>query len=343
MTSVIEGQSLALPTVPSRPLISVVIPVYKAEKILDELYRRLKLALETVTPMFEIVLVEDCGGDRSWEVIERLAATDARVHGLQFSRNFGQHYGITAGLDHCSGDWVVVMDCDLQDRPEEIPRLYAKAQEGYDVVLALRGARQDPLRKRATSWLFYRLFSYLADIDIDGDSGNFRIMSRQVVENFGRMREQLRFFGGHVQWMGFLTTGIQVQHAEREEGNSTYTFAKLRKLAADTILAYSDKPLRMAVSLGLTIAAISFLFGGWILGRALIYGTQIPGWASVIVSLYFLGGLIIGILGILGVYLGKTFDEVKKRPLYIVRKATPSARGVSRAQNESTPVVRSFP
>jgi dolichol-phosphate mannosyltransferase len=315
----------------NRPHISVVIPVYKAERILDELYRRLKLALEQVSPAFEIVLVEDCGGDQSWSVIERLAAADPRVRGLQFSRNFGQHYGITAGLDHCSGDWVVVMDCDLQDQPEEIPRLYAKALEGFDVVLALRGPRKDPIFKRATSWLFYRLFSYLADIDIDGDSGNFRIMSRQVVENFGRMREQLRFFGGHVQWMGFPTTGIRVQHAEREEGKSTYTFAKLRKLAIDTILAYSDKPLRMAASLGLTMAAVSFGFGGWLMIRALLHGTAIPGWASQMVSLYFLGGLIIGILGILGVYIGKTFDEVKKRPLYIVRRLTPSvhARPVS--------------
>jgi len=322
MTNALNDLSRTTDEPGSRPLISVVIPVYKAEKILDELYRRLRLALETVSTSFEIILVEDCGGDNSWGVIERLAASDKRVRGLQFSRNFGQHYGITAGLDYCTGDWVVVMDCDLQDRPEEIPRLYKKAQEGFDVVLALRGPRKDPVLKKATSWLFYRIFSYLADIDIDGDSGNFRIMSRQVVDNFGHMREQLRFFGGHVQWMGFPTSGIQVQHAEREEGKSTYTFAKLRKLAADTILAYSDKPLRMAVSLGLTMAAISFGFGGWILGRAIVYGTAIPGWASLMVSLYFIGGLIIGILGILGVYVGKTFDEVKKRPLYIVRRLT---------------------
>lgn len=343
MTSILNPLGGADARDPATPLISVVIPVYKAEKILDELYRRLKLAIETVTTSFEIVLVEDCGGDRSWDVIERLAAADPRVRGLQFTRNFGQHYGITAGLDHCNGDWVVVMDCDLQDRPEEIPRLYARALEGFDVVLALRGPRQDPLLKRATSWLFYRLFSYLADIDIDGDSGNFRIMSRQVVDNFGHMREQLRFFGGHVQWMGFPTTGIQVQHAEREDGKSTYTFAKLRKLAADTILAYSDKPLRMAASLGLTIAAISFLFGGWILGRALIYGTAIPGWASMIVSLYFLGGLIIGILGILGVYLGKTFDEVKRRPLYIVRRMTPGGVSEHLHTTTSASTIRSMP
>lgn len=310
---------------PAPPLISVVIPVYKAEKLLDELYRRLRAALEPLTPHFEIVLVEDCGGDRSWELIERLAAADPRVVGLQFSRNFGQHYGITAGLDQCRGDWVVVMDCDLQDAPEEIPRLYAKALEGYDVVLALRGPRQDPALKRLTSWLFYRLFSYLADIEFDGDSGNFRIMSRQVVKNFNRMREQLRFFGGHVQWMGFPTTGVRVQHHQRFEGQSTYTFAKLWKLAADTILAYSDKPLRMAARLGLTMAVVSVGFGAYLLGRSLVQGSAIPGWASLIVSLYFIGGIIIGILGVLGVYLGKAFDETKKRPLYIVRRLTPNA------------------
>lgn len=309
----------------SVPLISVIIPVYKAETMLDELYRRLRAALEQVTPDFEIVLVEDCGGDRSWEVIERLAAADPRVRGLQFSRNFGQHYGITAGLDYCSGRWVVVMDCDLQDQPEEIPRLYAKAQEGFDVVLALRGARKDPLLKRMTSWMYYRIFSYLADIEVDGDSGNFRIMSRRVVVNFTRMREQLRFFGGQVQWMGFPTTSIEVQHSERFDGGSTYTFAKLRKLAIDTIIAYSDKPLRIAARMGLLMASGSFCFGAFLLGRSLWHSSAIPGWASLIVSLYFIGGLIIGILGIIGVYLGKTFDEAKKRPLYIVRRATHSA------------------
>ena len=304
------------------PLISIVIPVYKAEHCLDELYHRLQAALESISPDFEIVLVEDCGGDNSWQMIERLAATDPRVRGIQFSRNFGQHYGITAGLDYCHGEWVVVMDCDLQDRPEEIPRLYAKAQEGYDIVLALRGARHDPLLKRLTSSLFYKIFSYLADIKYDGNSGNFRIMSRKVVSNFRQMREQLRFFGGLVQWMGFPTASIEVTHAERFAGNTTYTFAKLWRLATETIIAYSDKPLRLAVRLGFVMAFFSFCYGAYILGRALIYGSPIPGWNSLIVSLYFIGGVIISILGIIGIYLGKTFDESKKRPLYIIRKAT---------------------
>ncbi len=302
--------------------ISVVVPVFKAEQCLDELYIRLKSSLVAISENFEIVLVEDCGGDGSWQVIERLATADPRVRGIQFSRNFGQHYGITAGLDHSRGDWVVVMDCDLQDQPEEIPRLYAKAQEGYDIVLARRGSRKDPVLKRFTSMMFYRLFSYLADIDYDGQTGNFRIMSRKVVLNFLRMRERLRFFGGLVQWMGFPTASIDVEHAERFEGKSTYTFSKLWKLATETIIAYSDKPLRLSVQFGFLMAFFSFCYGVFILGRSLIYGSAIPGWNSLIVSLYFLGGIIIAILGILGIYLGKTFDETKKRPLYIVRRAT---------------------
>lgn len=302
--------------------VSVVVPVYRAENCLDELYRRLSAALESITEDFEIILVEDCGGDGSWQVIERLAAADPRVHGIQFSRNFGQHYGITAGIEHCSGDWVVVMDCDLQDQPEEIPRLYAKAQEGYDIVLARRDARQDPLIKRLTSWLFYRIFSYLADIEYDGVSGNFRIMSLSVVENYRRMGEQLRFFGGLVQWLGFPTASIEVEHAERFEGKTSYTYAKLLKLAAETIIAYSDKPLRIGVRFGFGMAILAFCYGIYILLLAWMHGSPVPGWNSLIVSLYFIGGIIIAMLGILGIYLGKAFDETKKRPLYIVRRTT---------------------
>lgn len=302
--------------------ISVVIPVYKAEGCLDELYQRLKKALEAISNEFEIIMVEDCGGDKSWSLIENLAHKDSRVRGIQFSRNFGQHYGITAGLDYCRGDWVVIMDCDLQDQPEEIIRLHQKALEGFDIVLARRGHRKDNIIKRFTSWCYYRVFSYLADIQYDGEVGNFRIMSRKVVVNFREMRERLRFLGGLVQWMGFPTTSIDVQHANRFEGKSTYTFSKLWRLATDTIIAHSDKPLRLAVRFGFSMAAISFIYGTYILARAFLYGSAIMGWSSLIVSLYFIGGIIIAILGILGIYIGKTFDETKKRPLYIVGKST---------------------
>ena len=302
--------------------ISVVVPVYRAESCLEELYRRLKAALEPLTADFEIMLVEDCGGDRSWPLIVELAQRDPRVKGIQFSRNFGQHYGITAGLDRCNGDWVVVMDCDLQDRPEEIPRLYAKAQEGHEIVVARRGKRSDPLLKRFSSWLYYSVFSWLADMNYDPQAGNFRILSRKVINNYRNMRERSRFFGSLINWMGFPFTSVDVQHDERFAGDSSYTFGKLWRLGAETIIAYSDKPLRIAVRLGFFIATCAFLYGLYILFLALFHGSPVTGWSSLIVSIYFMGGVIVAILGILGIYLGKTYDETKCRPLYVINHTT---------------------
>jgi dolichol-phosphate mannosyltransferase len=302
------------------PLISVVIPVYRAERCLQELYNRLNASLYKISDDFEIIMVEDCGGDRSWDIIRELARQDERVKGIQFSRNFGQHYGITAGIDHAKGDWIVVMDCDLQDSPEEISRLYEKAKEGYDVVLADRGQRNDPPLKRLMSWIFYKIFNYLSDIPHEGRAGNFRIISKKVAEYFRTMREQLRFYGGLIDWLGFPTTTIEVSHNERFEGKTTYTFRKLRKLAFDTIIAYSDKPLRLSIKLGFTLALVSLIYGSYIIYRALTHDIPVLGWSSMIVSLYFLGGIIIAILGILGIYLGKTFNETKKRPLYVISK-----------------------
>ena len=302
--------------------LSVVIPVYKAEACLEELHRRLAAALGAITEDYEILLVEDCGGDRSWDIIRALAARDPRVKGLQFSRNFGQHYGITAGLDHCDGDWVVVMDCDLQDRPEEIPRLYAKAQEGWHVVIARRGRRRDPWHKRLPSWAFYKAFRWLADVEHDAETSNFRILSRKVVLGFRQVREQLRFLGGIVSWLGYPTATVDVEHGERHAGRSTYTLGKLWKLASDTIIAYSDKPLRLAIRFGFGLAFLALLYGLYITVHAIRYGTVITGWASLIVSIYFLGGIIIAILGVMGIYIGKSFDESKKRPLYVVMRTT---------------------
>lgn len=304
------------------PHLSVVVPVYKAEDCLDELYNRLRAALAVISEDFEILLIEDCGGDRSWEVIERLSQADVRVKGVQFSRNFGQHYGITAGLDLCDGDWVVIMDCDLQDRPEEIPKLYHKAQEGYDVVLANRGVRNHPLLKRAVSWVFYRVFSWLSEIPNDGNAGNFRIISRKVVKQYRLVRENLRFFGGIINWLGFPTATVDVVHDERFAGESSYNFRKLIKLATETIIAHSDKPLRLSIKFGFVMAFFSLCFGIYIVCRSVFYGIPVLGWSSLIVSLYFIGGIIIAILGIIGIYLGKTFDETKKRPLYVIRRTT---------------------
>lgn len=304
------------------PHISVVIPVYKAQSCLDELYKRLRASLEEITGDFEIIMVEDCGGDRSWDIIQELSGLDSRVKGIKFSRNFGQHYGITAGLDYSDGDWTVIMDCDLQDRPEAIPALYNKAREGYDIVLAVRQERKHSFLKRNTSRIFYKAFNYLADVKHDGRVGNFRVISRDVVEKFCLMREQLRFFGGLIDWLGFPTASINIVHDESSAGKSTYTFRKLWKLAMETIIAYSDKPLKLAVKFGFMLASFSILFGLYIIYKAFRYDTPVMGWSSLMVSVYFLGGIIVAILGIIGVYLGKTFDETKKRPLYIIQKTT---------------------
>lgn len=307
---------------PEHPELSIVIPVYKAENCLHELYRRLNDSLKKITNNYEIILVEDSGGDRSWEIIRALAQVDSRVKGFQFSRNFGQHYGITAGLANCHGDWVVVMDCDLQDRPEEIPRLYAKAKEGFDVVLARRGKRTDPFLKRVSSYLFYRGFNYLADLNYDPEVGNFRIISRRVAQAFLSMREQLRFFGGMIDWLGFPTTSINVEHAERFAGETSYDFRKLCRLASETIIAYSDKPLRLSIRFGFTMAALSFATALYYTYQALVYGSPVLGWSSLIVSVYLIGGIIIAVLGITGLYLGKTFDQTKNRPLYVIMETT---------------------
>jgi len=300
--------------------ISAVIPVYKAENCLHELYNRLHNSLSKITSDFQIILVEDQGGDKSWKLIKELNTLDDRVKGIQFTRNFGQHYAITAGIDYCNSDWVVIMDCDLQDRPEEIPNLYYKAQEGFDVVTANRIKRRDPFIKKSFSWLFYKVFSYFLDLNYNGNVGNFRIISRKVVMNFREIREQLRFFGGLITWMGFSTASIDVQHNDRLEGKSSYTFKKLWKLASNAIIAYSDKPLRLSIRLGFLMSLCAFLYGIYVLFHAFTHHSAVLGWTSLIISIYFIGGIIIGILGIIGIYLGKTFDETKKRPLYIINE-----------------------
>lgn len=298
--------------------ISVVVPVFKAADCLEELYRQLCQSLEAISGDFEIILVEDGSGDGSWSVILELAKRDRRVKGIRFSRNFGQHYAITAGLDICDADWVVIMDCDLQDQPKEIPKLYAKAKEGYHVVTAKRIRRRDAPLKQLLSSVFYSLFRYLADMDYDGQIGNFRIISRKVVGQYRQMHEKLRFFGGLIHWMGFPTASVEVEHGLRYKGKSTYSLPKLLKLATETVIAYSDKPLRLCICFGFLLSAVAFGFGIVILAHALFYHSPVMGWASLIVSMHFLSGIIIVILGIIGIYLGKTFDENKKRPLYVV-------------------------
>jgi glycosyltransferase involved in cell wall biosynthesis len=302
--------------------VSIVVPVYLGAPFLEELHRRLRDAVAPITDRFELILVDDRGPDDSWRIIKELSRRDARVRGLQLSRNFGQHNAITAGLKAARGAWTVVMDCDLQDRPEEIPRLYAKAQEGYDCVLARRAVRSDHWNKRMSSWIFYKVFNYFTDMHYDGTVANFSIVSRVVVDELNRIHEVFRFYGGLLSWMGFDKAYVDVQHDPRTKGESSYTLIKLFRLGTDVILAHSAKPLRICIGAGLGLAALAMLAAVYIIVRALRYGTPVAGWPTLIVSICFSTGLIVFTLGILGLYIERIFTQVKQRPVFIVRERT---------------------
>ena len=300
--------------------ISVVIPVYGCKPCLQELYERLVASLSAITAEFEIILVNDACPQNSWEVVRGIALHDKRVVGIDLSRNFGQIRAITAGLDHAKGDWVVVMDCDLQDKPEEIIRLYQTAQQGYDVVFSRRAVRKDTLIKRAFSKIFYAVYSYMTGGAMDGSVCNFSISRRFVVENYRRMREQNRAFILFIKWMGFKSTAIDIDHAERGSGKSSYNMARQLKLASEIITSQSNKPLVLSIKIGFTMALISFLYAMYLVIRYLATGASVSGWTSTIVSIYFVGGVLMANLGVLGLYIGYIFNQTKDRPLYIVRE-----------------------
>ncbi len=303
------------------PLISVVTPVYMAAGCLEELCRRLVAALEPITPNFEIILAEDASPDNSWTVVERLARAEPRCKGIRLARNFGQHYAITAGLAHAAGDWVVVMDCDLQDQPEEIAKLYRTAREGnFDVVFGRRVRRQDTWLKRMSSKCFYAVYNYFTEVRFDNTVANFSISRRAVIAEFLRMREHNRCFPLFIQWLGFAVGYVAVAHAERFAGKTSYDLRKLLRLSAESIVSQSNKPLYLSIAFGLFLAAVAFLVALYYLGKYFFRGIPVTGWTSTIVSLWFLGGVMLANLGVLGLYLGRVFNEVKNRPLYVIRQ-----------------------
>ena len=301
-------------------MISIVIPVYRAEKFLTELIDRLEHSLSQIVDDFEIILVDDCSPDGSWLLIDEIVKKKAFVKGIKLSRNFGQHYAISAGLDHCKGEWIVVMDCDLQDQPEEIIKLHAKAMEGYHAVLASRYERQDTFLKRLSSKMFYAVLSYLTGYRHDESIANFGIYSATLISKVTAMRESIRYFPTMVKWVGFNTCSIRVEHASRKDGKSSYNLKRLLNLAMDIILAYSDKPLRLAIKFGLSIALISFIFACYTLVRWYRDEIIVVGYSSLIISIWFLAGCILTTMGIVGLYVGKIFEGVKNRPIYIVEK-----------------------
>ncbi len=303
-----------------KPYLSIVSPVYQADGIIDELVARILKNLTPIADDFEIILVDDGSLDLSWSKIVENCEKDQRIKGIQLSRNFGQHSAITAGIESALGEWVVVMDCDLQDRPEEIFPLYKKAKEGFDIVLASRVKRKDRLHKRFFSALFYGILSKLSGTRYDHTTANFGIYHRNVIQSILTMQESIRFFPAMVNWVGFRKAIISVEHAERFQGKSSYNFKRQFKLALDIMLAYSDKPLRLIVGLGVSISLIAFLFAFVMIYRAIQGQIHVLGYASLIISISFFSGIIISVLGVMGLYIGKIFEGIKKRPLYVVGK-----------------------
>jgi glycosyltransferase involved in cell wall biosynthesis len=302
--------------------ISVVTPVYNFDKGLPHLYRRLENSLSSLSDDYEIIMVNDGSPDNSWDIILELSAHNPKVKGINLSRNFGQHFAITAGLDYAKGDYIVVMDCDLQHRPEDIPKLYNKAKEGYDVVIGLRQNRKDGSFREIISELYYKVFNYLTENEINYNISSFGLYARKVINSVKEMREQNRSFILFVLWSGFKKIYVEVEHGERIVGESSYNLSKMIQLALDSIIAHSNKPLKLAVKFGFLVSFISVLFATWFLLRYCFYSIAVEGWTSIMVSIYFTTGLIVGSMGLIGLYINKIFNEVKRRPLYIIESTT---------------------
>ena len=299
-------------------MISIVSPVYRAEKILPILVSEINLVMERIGEDYEIILVDDRSPDNSWKVMKVLSSQNPKIKSIRLSRNFGQHSAIFAGLTKAKGDWVVVMDCDMQDQPKEIAKLYKKALEGYDIVLGQRENRKDKFLKKLTSRLFYKVFNYLSGANFDNNVANFGIYHQKTIKSILDMGDYVKFFSLFINWIGFKSISIPIEHGEREEGKSTYSVGRLFKQAFNVIISFSDKPLRLFINFGLSISVLSFIVGIYYLYLALTGKIAQPGFSSLILSIWFLSGIIISCIGIVGVYLGKTFDQAKGRPTFII-------------------------
>jgi len=307
---------------PNKPRYSIIVPVYNEEEVLPELYRRLTGAMDKLGEPYDVLLINDGSQDRSAEMMRDLHRRDPRFKLVNFSRNFGHQVAISAGMDYASGDAVVIIDADLQDPPEVILDLIAKWKEGYEVVYAVRAKRKgESFFKAFTASLFYRIIYRITDVDMPVDAGDFRLMDRQVVDTMRTMREKHRFMRGLSSWVGFKQTGVEYVREERFAGTTHYPFRKMLRLALDGITSFSYFPLQLATYLGFITAGLS-LFGILLVIFLRLYGHQaLYGQATTLVMVLFLGGVQLIFLGVIGEYLGRIYDEVKGRPLYIVSEA----------------------
>lgn len=301
--------------------LSIVVPVLNEERNIPLLYEQVRAALAAVTPDFELIYVDDGSSDGSTGAVEALHRSDPRVKLVSFSRNFGHQIALTAGMDHATGDAVIVMDADLQHPPALLRTLIDRWKEGYEVVHTVRGTTADAgLLKKATGGIFYRLFRRLSGIDLPQGAADFRLLDKSVVQAFNHIRERTRFLRGLTAWAGFRSTSVAYEAPARREGESKFTVRRMTGLAVDGLVSFSAIPLHAAIYAGIALAALGFLYSLYALFVHFFTGTTLPGWTSIIMLVAMVGGIQLVLMGVIGVYLGKIYEEVKQRPLYLVRR-----------------------
>lgn len=324
------------------PTFSVVAPVYNEAEGLPEFYRRVRDVMESLGEPWELILVNDGSRDHSLEVMRQLSASDPHVRVIDFARNFGHQIAVTAGMDYARGEAVIIIDSDLQDPPETIPALVAKWREGYEVVYAMRAEREgETWFKLFTASLFYRLIYRITDVKIPLDTGDFRLLDRQVVDVLKTMRERHRFLRGMSVWVGFRQTGVPYRRAARFAGQTKYPLRKMIKFASDAITSFSYLPLQLATYLGFAAALLSILAIPIVIILRQSGMQAFLGQATTLIAVLFLGGVQLISLGILGEYIGRLYDEAKGRPLYILRQEpnqNPMSEAIGEQEQETNPV-----
>lgn len=311
--------------------ISVVIPIFNEEGNIEEMYRRTSLAIQTISNEYEIIFVNDFSKDNSLPLIKKITLEDKHVQYISFSRNFGHQVAVCAGLDYAKGKAIVVIDGDLQDPPELIPQMYEKYKGGYKVVYAKRSARKGvSIFKNAAYKLFYRILNKLTTIKIPLDTGDFRLIDRVIIEHLKNMPERNKFIRGQIAWIGYKQTCVEYVRDPRLNGKTGYSFSKLMKLALDGITGFSDKPLKIASNMGLIVSLISFVFIVYALISYFVFKTPLHGWTSLMIGISFIGGVQLITLGIIGEYISRINNDVRKRPLYIIEESNTSTQTITK-------------
>lgn len=313
-------------TEPSLPTLTVIVPAYNEADVLHICVERISAVLAQEAVDWTICFVDDGSRDATWSMIAALAAANRRIHGLKLSRNFGKEAALTAGLDSIDTDLCVIMDADLQDPPELLGQFLAKWREGFDVVYGLRQSRAgESWLKRVTAGAFYRVIERFSDSPIPRDTGDFRLMTRRAVDELKRLRERNRFMKGLFAWIGFPQIAVPYERPQRAAGSTKWNYWRLWNFALDGITSFSTLPLRMATYIGALTALFAFVYGVWIIVKTLIFGVDLPGYASIMVTMVFLGGVQLIALGIIGEYLGRLMLEVKQRPIYLLEQRVGAA------------------